>query len=146
MDYEEYEKLCEQIKKDNEEHLEIFQSELEKSGLSEKTIRKHVNNADFYINEFLLYEEPVPMKEGCGCIDGFLGYFFIRKCMWSTPATIKSTATSLKKFYKCMADCGRVEKEDYNELCDSIKYGMDDWLSDCSQFNDPSQPSPFSFF
>ncbi len=37
-------------------------------------------------------------------INDFLGEFFIRKCMWSTPGTIKRTAASIKKFYKFMPD------------------------------------------
>ena len=86
------------------------------------------------------------MDEGVYMIDMFLGYFFIRKCMWSTPASIKSTAASIKKFYKCMLDHGKIEKEDYNSLCSEIKEGMSDWQADCAQFNDPDAPSPFAIF
>lgn len=146
MDYKEYEKECEKIKSDNEKYLEIFQAELTKMGLSPKTIRSHLSNVDFYINDFLLYEEPTPMNEGCGYVDRFLGDFFIRKCMWSTPATIKSTAASLKKFYKCMLEKGYVEKDDYRELCETIKDDMEYWVEDCRRFNDVDEPNPFSFF
>ena len=52
------------------------------------------------------------MEEGVTMLGDFLGDFFIRKCMWSTPATVKTTATSLKKFYKCMAEHGKIEKKD----------------------------------
>jgi len=147
MNFEEHEDVCMKIKNDNEKSLEIFRSELLEKGLSRKTIRSHLSNVDFYLNDFLLYSEPVPMKDGCGwCVNEFLGDFFIRKCMWSTPGTIKSTAASLKKFYKCMADHGEVEQDDYRYLCEIIKDNMEDWLDDCRQFNDPSQESPFSFF
>ena len=132
MDYEEYEEACKKIQNDNEEYLEIFRSEL-----AEK---------DFYLNHYMLYEEPIPMEQGHGCVDGFFGYFFIRKCMWSTPATIKSTASSIKKFYKCMLEYGKVEEDDYITLCETIKDDMEDWIEVCMQYNDPSQPNPFSFF
>ena len=77
------------------------------------------------------------MQEGCGYeIDGFLGDFFIRKCMWSTPATIKSTAASIKKFYKSMQAHGYVDEESYRELCDEIKDSMEIWQEECEAYND----------
>lgn len=135
----EYEKFI----SDNEKYLEIFQSEMIENGLLERTIRSHLNNADFYLNTFLLREEPIPMNQGYWYVDNFLGDFFIRKCMWSTPATIKSTASSLKKFYKCMLGYNLVDKEDYEVLSEIIKDNMEDWLDDCRQFNDPDQVNPF---
>ena len=81
-----------------------------------------------------------------GKIDEFLGEFFIRKCMWSTPATIKSTAASIKKFYKCMLDHGKIEKGDYKFFCETVKVGMEDWQALCAQYNDPEEENPFGFF
>ena len=146
MDYEEYEKQCKIIQKENEKYLDLFEQELEQQGLSTKTINRHLENVDFYINEYMLYEEPRSMDEGVYMIDMFLGYYFIRKCMWSTPASIKSTAASIKKFYKCMLDHGKIEKEDYDSLCSEIKERMSYWQADCAQFNDPDAPSPFAIF
>ncbi|MED9970015.1 MAG: hypothetical protein UFA98_08410, partial [Ruminococcus sp.] len=39
-------------------------------------------------------------------------YFYIHKCMWSTPASVRSMAAGLKKFYKCMAEHEIIEEED----------------------------------
>ncbi|MGB8454484.1 MAG: hypothetical protein WCD89_19410 [Anaerocolumna sp.] len=87
-------------------------------------------------NEYLLREAPFKMQEGCGSkIDMFLGYFFIHKCMWSTPGTIKTTAASIKKFYKSMNNHGYVSKEEYNYLCTTIKENMEIWQDDCAAFN-----------
>ncbi len=135
FDYEEYEKECERIRKENNEYLELFQNDLILSGLSEKTISRHFTNVDFYLNEYLLYEDAYPMADGVSEIDGFLGYFFIRKCMWSTPGTIKSTAASIKKFYKSMLNHGKIDKEAYDYLCSQIKEGMDQWQADCALYN-----------
>lgn len=53
-----------------------------------KKIANHVDNVESYINDYLLREDTLEMQEGCGSrIDMFLGYFFIHKCMWSTPAS-----------------------------------------------------------
>ena len=114
--------------------------------LSPATVRKHLSNVDFYINNYLLYEDALDMVNGTEMIDDFLGDFFIRKCMWSTPATIKSTAVSIKKFYKCMLECGKIKKEDYDNLCQEIKDGLPNWQADCEQFNDPGLVNPFLGF
>lgn len=57
----------------------------------------------------------------------------IRKCMWSTPSTVKTTATSLKKFYKSMAEHGKIEKKDYDHVCHDIK-------ESCESYNNPYLP------
>ena len=135
MDWEEYEEKCEEIRKENKRYLEIFEKDLE--GLSPKTVRNHLDNVEFYINEYLLREDALRMNEGITQIDNYLGYFFIRKCMWSTPATVKSTAASIKKFYKCMKDNGYIEGDEYGYLCSVIKDNMELWQEDCAAFNDP---------
>ena len=146
FDYEEYERECDKIRQTNEELLTLFEEELQDSGLSAKTVRRHLSNAEFYINEYLLREEPRPMEDGITELDMFLGFFFIRKCMWSTPGTIESTAASIKKFYKCMLNHGKISKDDYAYLCDDIKENMEQWQTDCAVYNDPDAPNPFSFF
>lgn len=75
------------------------------------------------------------MTSGVEEIGSYLGDFFIRKCMWSTPYTIKTTAASIKKFYKCMLEHEKIDKEDYEELCYTIKYDIEDWQRDCDAFN-----------
>lgn len=143
-DLEEYEKQYEKIRKDNEELLAVFREDL--SNLKPTTIRRHLSNVDFYINEYLLYEEPLSFDEGIYRIDDFLGWFFIRKCMWSTPASIKSTAASIKKFYKSMKDHRKIASEAYDFLCDEIKNHMPEWQALCEQYNDPEAENPFFLF
>jgi len=128
MDYEQYETDVEKIKESNSGHLSTFTRWLKDKGLSDKTINSHVNNVDFYVNHYLNYYEPQNVEAGCYSIGGFLGSFFIRKAMWSSCHQIKSTAASIKKFYACMAEYGIVEIDDYDNLCDDIKEGMDEWL------------------
>jgi len=136
VNYEEYEMQCKQQQEKNNSYLGIFERDLMVVGLTHKTISNHVSNVDFYINDYLLREAPLEMPEGCGSsIDMFLGYFFIHKCMWSTPGTIKTTAASIKKFYKCMIEHGYVSKEEYNYLCTTIKENMEIWQDDCAAFN-----------
>ena len=146
FDYENYEIECERIRASNNELLEMFKNDLELAGLSEKTIRSHISNVDFYINEYLLCEDVHPMEDGVGMVDSFLGYFFIRKCMWSTPSTIKSTAASIKKFYKCMLDHGKIQKAEFDYLRSEIKENMENWQADCAMYNDSDEENPFDWF
>ena len=148
MTYEEYEKKCEEIRERNEDYLEEFWEDLVSAGLKEKTIKRHYQNVDFYINTYLLREEPLEMTHGTNpfYIGDFLGYFFIRKCMWSTPSTVKSTAASIKKFYKSMVQRGYIDESDYRYLVETIREDIDQWMDDCEAYNDPYAPNPFAFF
>lgn len=122
-----YDKQMEKVRETNEKYLKIFTTWLESKNLSKKTIKNHYYNVEFYINDFLNYYDFKPMEQGCFDIDDFLGNWFIRKAMWSTPASVKSTAASIKKFYLCMSENGFVSKEDYGELCYTIKCNMEYW-------------------
>ena len=143
MDYEQYTKTCQTIQKTNNRLLQLFEEDLVKSGLKEKTINRHLSNVDFFLNEFLIRAGALPMEEGISMLDEYLGNFFIRKCMWSTPANIKTNATSIKKFYKCMLEHGKIEKEDYEILSSCIKDSMESWQCDCAIYNDPDNSNPF---
>jgi len=123
--------------KRNEKFLNEFASWLEEKNLSPKTIRNHVSNADLYLNNYLVYYEDEPMESGCSIkVDDFLGDWFIRKCMWSTAYSVKTTAASLKKFYQCMTERNHVEKKDYKILCDIIKDNMEYWINAVNRYND----------
>lgn len=115
-------------------------------GLLPKTINNLLRNVDFYINDYLLYGDLLTFDQGIEVIDVYFGDFFIRKCMWSTLSTIKSTAASLKKFYKSMDDHQKINKEDYKLLCTMIKENMDEWQSLCKEYNNPDLPNPFSMY
>ncbi|NLC45337.1 MAG: hypothetical protein GX783_13785 [Clostridiales bacterium] len=148
IDYKKYEQKCDEIRGRNEAYLDEFSNDLLDSGLKEKTVNSHWLNVNFYINSYLLREEPLEMVHGTHFykISDFLGNFFIRKCMWSTPGTIKSTAASIKKFYKSMLKFGYIDKSDYEELVQTIKENMDSWMEDCRVYNDPNSDNPFYFF
>ena len=96
-------------------------------------------NVEFYLNTFLLYSVILRMQDGVYEIGEFLGYYFIRKCMWSTPDTIKSTAASIKKFYKSMLSHGLIDSNQYRLLADTIKDNMREWQEECARYNDPDK-------
>ena len=137
-DYEQYEIECKRIRKSNEGLLDEFETWLRRSNLSDRTVSKHIDNIDFYINEFLLYEDPVEPQDGAYSVDMFLGYWFIRKAMWSSKASMKSNAASLKKFYTFLHERGLVSKDDLDSLKETIKEEMPEWLATLARYDDSS--------
>ena len=88
-DYEKYENDCKKIKKANKQLLSEFELSLKSSGLSENTINNHVSNIDFYVDEYLLYEDAIEAKDGAYAVGMFLGYWFIKKAMWASRSRRK---------------------------------------------------------
>lgn len=63
------------ISQNNSSYLHLFESDLQ--GLAPKTIKRHLQNMDFFLNTYLVFDEahPLTMEEGVTAIDDFLGYF-----------------------------------------------------------------------
>lgn len=112
----------------NNGYLETFTEWLEDKGLSEKTIRDHVLNVRAFLNDYVNYFENATMIEGMELVEEYLGDWFIARCHGATTAKIKTTAVSIKKFYKCMTEDGEVPEEAYREMCRVIKGGLEDWM------------------
>ncbi|MBN1900786.1 recombinase [Candidatus Sumerlaeota bacterium] len=136
-EYEKWEQDCKRIRSSNNKLLLEFGTALKKDGLSEKTIDKHLNNVDFYINEYLLYDDAREPQDGIHAISMFLGYWFIKKAMWSSTESIKSNASSLKKFYGFLLEKGMIDNESYVELKQTIKDEMSEWLATMERYEDP---------
>jgi hypothetical protein len=138
FDYDEYEKEVESIREENLKLLEEFQTWLEAKGLTEKTIYRHISNVDFYINNFLLYEEIIKPAEGACDIGMFLGYWFIKKALWSSVNSIKENIASLKKFYTFMLEKSYISDYDLERLKEIIKEEKDEWFEKMRRYDDPS--------
>lgn len=138
-DYENYLADCKRIRKANAALLADFAAWLKATGIGDKTVEQHCGNIEFYINQYLLYAEAVEAPAGVHQVDDFLGYWFIRKAMWSSPASIRSNAASLKKFYGFMAEQGLIGRDDLSDLKATIKEGMPDWLEAINRFMDDEE-------
>jgi len=137
-DYEKYEDDCKTIREANKLLINDFEVRLKSSDLSKNTIDTHISNVDFYVNEYLLYEDATEAKDGVNAIGMFLGYWFIKKAMWASKSSIKSNATSLNKFYTFMYEKSLIDKDDLSDLKETIKEGMPEWLATLERYDDPS--------
>ncbi len=136
-EYEIFEAECKKRREENNTFIIGFTSYLENKKLSKKTIEKHVGNIDFYMNDFLLYEEPMEASEGITELNYFLGYWFIRKAMWASPTSIKENITSLKHFYSYMNKISLVSDEELSEMKVEIKESKDEWIETVQKYDDP---------
>lgn len=74
IDFEKFEKQCDEIREINAKYIEEFVDELSKKGFVDKTIKRHYENVDFYLNTYLLREDALTMENGCQ--DEYLSDFF----------------------------------------------------------------------
>jgi hypothetical protein len=129
MSYEDFEAESEKLREENDELLAAFTECLKETGIKQNTIKKHVQNVDFYINEYLLYDDCTSAKDGIPCLSGFFNWFFPKKAMWSSVASTKANVTSLKKFYLFLSEQKVINIIDYQVMLATIKNEMSDWLS-----------------
>ena len=134
--YKEWEKKVEANHKRNEKFIQEFEEWLNQKGFVKKTIKKHINNASLYINDYLNYYDAEKVENGVYSVHGFLDGWFIEKCLWSSKNSLKETAASIKKFYECMSEKGYVKKDDYKSLCREIKDNMDEYLEQMDAFDE----------
>ena len=142
MDYEvEIKKNLER----NEKFLKEFENWLNEHNLSKRTIRKHLNNADLYINDYLNYYTIIRPENGITGVCSFLGDWFIEKCAWSSKNSIKETAASIKKFYQYMSEKDYIKKDHYKILCELIKENMDKFLDSMEAYENEIYYDMFDF-
>ena len=134
-DYKDWEKKVEQNVKRNKKFISEFENWLNEKNLVKKTIRKHINNASLYINDYLNYYDAEKMEDGVYSVHGFLDGWFIEKCLWSSRNSLKETAASIKKFYECMSEKEYITKDAYRLLCREIKDNMDEYLEQMDAFD-----------
>lgn len=58
--------------KRNKKYLKEFEKWLNKKGLANKTIRKHLNNTELFINDYLNYYDITKVEDGLDEIFSFL--------------------------------------------------------------------------
>lgn len=136
-EYGKFEAECEKRREENHIFITGFTRYLQNKRLAEKTIKKHVGNIEFYINDYLLYESPEKAADGISQVNYFFGYWFIRKAMWASPTSIKENITSLKHFYSYMNKIGQVSNEELSDLKGEIKENKDEWIETVQRYDDP---------
>jgi len=74
-------------------------------------------------------------EEGISKVGEFLGWWFIRKAMWASKSSIKSSATSLSKFYTFLVEKGLVKPEELADLKQQVKAELPEWLEALERYD-----------
>ena len=143
-----YEDTIKAILDRNNDLIYKFAKKLKDEGLSEKTIKRHINNISFFLNNYVAYqvisenENEIILcsaEDGINLVDEFLGEWFIRKAMWSDENSIKSNIASIKKFYKFLQTLDLITKDDLKFLNKEIREEKDNWIDTVNRYNDPDE-------
>lgn len=118
----------------NEELIQLFRTSL--VCLANKTIKRHMNNVTTFINAYCAERQCVTYVQGIDCIDDFLGYYAIHTYTCCSADSLKQMATSIKKFYKCMLENGKISEADFERLHCIIKENLAIWAEKCEEYND----------
>lgn len=116
-----YDELVKENIKRNYKFLKKFDKEMKKEKVSKRTICKHISNIGFYLNYYLNYYDIITMEEGIHKTYGFFSDWYLDKYLSGSVNDLKTTITSVKKFYKVMSELGYVSKEDYKNLVQELK-------------------------
>jgi len=128
--FEDYDKEVAAIRAYNQPVFDAFQGWLQASGLTAKTIKKHLDNIDFF-TDYLTYYEPLCRLDEAdeGDVASFLMDWYPRKAMWASVSSTKSYLASFRKFFKFMGQTGRLADDRVAEILDTLKQQREDFLA-----------------
>ena len=120
---ETYEQRVQAIQRANQPILDGFEAWLRQSGISEQTIKDHVDNMRLFAHYLLLYAYSLRRLDEAteGAVYDFLEDWFPRKALWASVSSMKLYLASFKKFYKWMGETGLVSPETVEDVLSTLK-------------------------
>ena len=118
-----YEQRVHAIQRANQPILDGFERSLKQAGLSEQTIKAHVDNMRFFARYLLLYAYSLRrLNEATeGNVYDFLEDWFPRKALWASVSSMKVYLASFKKFFTWMGEVGLVAPETVEDVRSTLK-------------------------
>jgi site-specific recombinase XerD len=118
-----YEQRVQAIQGANQPILDGFEHGLKQAGLSEQTIKDHVDNIRFFSRYLLWYGYSLRRLDEAteGDVYDFLEDWFPRKALWASVASMKVYLASFKKFFKWMGESGLVAPETVEDVLATLK-------------------------
>jgi len=120
---ETYEQRVHAIQRVNQPILDGFEHWLKQAGLSEQTIKDHVDNMRFFSRYQLWYGYSLRRLDEAteGDVYDFLEDWFPRKALWASVASMKVYLASFKKFFTWMGATGLVSPETVEDVLATLK-------------------------
>lgn len=135
LDGRRHERAVDRLLEENAGLVTDFRAWLAEQGLKPKTIRRHARNVEFYVDAYLAETELVPARAGAEYVVPYLGDWFLREAMGASEASIRQNVASFKKFYAFLETRGLVSADDVQNLKDTVKEGMPEWLAALERFD-----------
>ena len=122
-DAETYEQRVHAIQLANQPILDGFEHWLKQSGLSEQTIKDHVDNMRLFSRYQLWYGYSLRRLDEAteGDVYDFLEDWFPRKALWASVTSMKVYLASFKKFFKWMGESGLVAPQTVEDVLATLK-------------------------
>jgi site-specific recombinase XerD len=120
---ETYEQRVQAILLANQPIFDGFETWLRQSGLSEQTIKDHVDNMRLFSRYLLLCAYSLRRLDEAteGAVYDFLEDWFPRKALWASVTSMKVYLASFKKFFKWMGATGLVSPEIVEDVLSTLK-------------------------
>ncbi|GAC1349288.1 MAG: hypothetical protein NVSMB27_20990 [Ktedonobacteraceae bacterium] len=120
---ETYEQQVHAIQLANQPILEDFEHALRQSGLSEQTIKAHVDTIRFFARYLLLYAYSLRRLDEAteGNVYDFVEDWFPRKALWASVSSMKVYLASFKKFFTWMGASGLVSPQTVEDVLATLK-------------------------
>ena len=100
--------------------IEGFKIYLEKEErLSDKVIRRHINNIEFFMDFLLSSTIYSPLRDGSDLMEYF--YLLINRYVIETDSEFNRQMATLKKFYNFLYYVGEINKEELQEKKEDLK-------------------------
>ena len=118
-----YEQRVQAIQGANQPILDGFEHWLKQAGLSEQTIKAHVDNMRFFGRYLLWYGYSLRRLDEAseGDVYDFLEDWFPRKALWASVTSMKVYLASFKKFFTWMGATGLVSPEIIEDVLSTLK-------------------------
>jgi site-specific recombinase XerD len=128
---ETYEQRIQALQLANQPILDGFAQALKQSGLSESTIKDHVDNIQFFARYLLLYAYSLrSLTEATeGNVYDFLEDWFPRHALWASVSSMKVYLASFKKLFTWMGATGLVSSETVEDVLSTLKESRNLFLS-----------------
>ena len=121
----------EEIRKENEKYLAIFQEYLESFGVSRSLIERHILNVDGYLNDYLADEENREMKNSVRDLEPYIKNIYFEMAQ-TNEETLEKFIKSMNLFYRCMHDSGFMSDQMYGLYEWLVKNNKKEWIEKMS--------------
>ena len=123
--------------------IDNFSQYLTEKGLVKKTIRNHVYNIEFLLESLNRYADSkddikLISQADSGDLSYFSSSFFPRKATWASSNAAKKNIASFKKFFSWLYGTNQIDKDDYQDIIDTIKEETSYWIESAGYEDDDS--------